>query len=122
LEAGAGCPPQFAPAKERTMNKYCVAYKNEYTTQAAKEQQDAKNGWQRISGFVSWDEAKRIYEIRKTEFKKSAIAIFMSRDNSTTPWFCRRPRRIFNQHILTENQSIHPALSNLINSLDSSWF
>ena len=104
------------------MTTFLVAYKNDYTTEYANKTGDAKDGWQRISGFVSFSEAKDIFNLRKNELTNSAVAIFAVHEKSDTPWFCRRPRFIANRHIIGMSTSITPALGGLINSLQSDWF
>ena len=104
------------------MTTYCVAYKSHYTTAIARSRLDPKSGWERISGFISFTEAKQLFELRKDELTNSAVAIFASVESSTTPWFARCPCYIANQHVINKNAPLAPFLAGLINSKSSDWF
>jgi zona occludens toxin (predicted ATPase) len=102
------------------MTTYCVAYKNEKTVEWAEKTGNMAGGWVRISAFLPFDEAKRLFDVRKVEYTNNAVAIFAN--NDTSAWYDRRPRYLANQHILFANAPIGSALSGLINARESDWF
>jgi hypothetical protein len=104
------------------MTTFCVAYKNEKTTNWAEQTGNMAGGWIRIGGFLTLDEAKRLFEIRKGEFTNSAVAIFSKPDDNSVAWFERRPSYLANRHSLVANAPIPVALGGLINARESDWF
>ena len=103
------------------MTTFCIAYKNNKTIEWAERTGNLAGGWVRISGFLSWDEAKRLFDIRKNEYTKSAVAIF-SNTNDGGAWYDRRPRYLANSHILVADAPMPAALAGLINARESDWF
>ena len=103
------------------MTTFCVAYKNEITTNWAEKTGNMAGGWVRISAFLPLDEAKRLFEIRKGEFNNSALAIF-PHDNNEAAWYERRAWYLTNRHILSAGANISSAIGGLINAREADWF
>lgn len=103
------------------MTTFCVAYKNQNTIKWAEKSNHAAGGWVRISAFLSFDEAKRLFDIRKNEYTNSAVGIFAEHGDGTA-WFDRRPRYFANKHVLFCESSVSAAFGGLINSRSSDWF
>jgi hypothetical protein len=57
-----------------------------------------------------------------TNMKNSALGIFAIRDNDPVDWRDKKPRRIYNRWVLTQDAPIPASLGGLINSLESDWF
>jgi len=104
------------------MTKFCVAYKSKITTEWAEKTGNMAGGWVRISGFVSLDEAKNIFNVRKVEYKNAAVAIFADHENDPVAWYNRRPSYLANRHIIYADAPISNALGGLINARESDWF
>jgi hypothetical protein len=102
------------------MTQYCVAYKNKLTTEWAERTGNEAGGWIRISAFVSYTEAKRIFHSIKGDYPNSAVAVLP--ENGETLWYDRRPIYLHNRHILFADAPITAALGGLINSKDAGWF
>jgi hypothetical protein len=98
------------------MTDYVVAYANEST--------DFE--WLLISAHYNFQFAVNHINAILPEMTNSSLAIFTRRETDTSHWSTRRPRRIYNRHIinagLNPNGLISPALSGIINSRESDWF
>lgn len=103
------------------MTTFCVAYKNQNTIKWAENTGHAAGGWVRISAFIPFDEARRLFDIRKDEYKNSAVGLFALHDDGPA-WFERRPRYLANGHVLFNDASVRHAFGGLINSRASDWF
>jgi hypothetical protein len=104
------------------MTTFCIAYKNEQTTKMHEQQGSDCGGWVRISSFVSFEEARRIFDIRKDEYKNSAVGLFAVHDDDDLAWFQRSPRFLSNRHIVFSQATVRLAFGGLINSRSSDWF
>jgi hypothetical protein len=109
---------QFAGGDEVTT--FCVAYKNELTTEWAERTGNMAGGWIRTSAFVSYTDAKQIFQSIKGDYPDTAVAIFA--ENGETAWYDRRPLYLHNRHILFADAPISAALGGLINARESDWF
>ena len=104
------------------MTTFCVAYKNEFTTNLADKTGNMAGGWVRISAFLPFNEAKSLFDLRKDGFKNSAVAIFSKPDDNSVAWFDRNPSYIANRHVLVAGAPISAAIGGLINARESDWF
>ena len=104
------------------MKKFCVAYKNEYTTKIDEQRGSACEGWVRISAWCSFESALNIYKTRITEFdENTAVGIFPDGDDDLC-WWHRRPRRLHNRYVLFCEANVRLAFGGLINSAHSGMF
>ena len=103
------------------MTTFCVAYKNQSTIKWAEQSGNLSGGWVRVSSFLPFDEARRLFEIRKGEYGNSAVGIFAEHGDGSA-WYERRPRYLANSHILFSVSSVRHAFGGLINSRASDWF
>jgi len=103
------------------MTTFCVAYQNKVTIDWAEKTGHAAGGWVRISDFLSFDEARRLFDIRKDEYTNSAVGMFAEHGDGSA-WSDRRPRYLANRHILFSETAVRSAFGDLINSRSSDWF
>ena len=103
------------------MVTFCIAYKNEHTIEWAERTGNMAGGWIRISAFEDLQTIKRLFDVRKSEYPNSALAIFPN-DNGEAAWYDRRPWYLANRHIINKDALISGALAGLINSKDAGWF
>lgn len=101
------------------MVKFCVAYKNDYTTKIDEQRGSACCGWVRMSAFVSYDEAQRIFETAKKQFSENTAVGVFAEHYGETPWFSRRPRLLHNRHVLFSEVAVRQAFGGLINAARS---
>lgn len=101
---------------------FCLAYKNELTTEWAERTGNLAGGWIRISAFEDLQSIKHQFDTRKSDYPNSALAIFPNKENNPIAWYECRPWYIHNRHILTVNAPITSALGGIINARESDWF
>jgi hypothetical protein len=104
------------------MTNFCLAYKNELTTEWAERTGNMAGGWIRVSDFEDFTSIKRLFDARKVDYPNSALAIFPNKANDEIAWYDRKPWYIHNRHILVADAPITSNLSGLINARESDWF
>lgn len=101
------------------MVKFCVAYKNEYTTKIDEQRGSACNGWVRMSAFVSFDEAQRIFQTATKQFSENTAVGLFREGYGVEAWYNKRPRYLHNRHVLFSESAVRQAFGGLINAARS---